>query len=211
MSSVRMSVSTDDRIRSGTRWARIKRSAGLGLLSAAVVGVITPFAAGAAGDLKLPASFRHWYHVNTMVIDKGSPLFEAMGGMHNVYVNSTGESALKKGEPYPDKTEFLVDLHEFTISDGSYLEGARKATAIMLKDKKKYASTGGWGFQAWREVIQQNHWSRIPPSNASNVTRRRRTKITCIQPTSRERIRCPFQPKYREKKRRQAMEARLMR
>lgn len=31
-----------------------------------------------------PASFRHWYHVNTMVIAKGSPLFEAMGGMHNV-------------------------------------------------------------------------------------------------------------------------------
>jgi hypothetical protein len=43
----------------------------------------------------------------------------------------------------------LVDLHEFTISDGSYVEGPRKATAIMLKDKKKYASTGGWGFQAW--------------------------------------------------------------
>jgi hypothetical protein len=84
-----------------------------------------------------------------MVIDKGSPLFEAMGGMHNVYINSTGEAALKKGEPYPDKTVFLVDLHDFTISDGSYVEGSRKATAIMLKDKKKYASTGGWSFQAW--------------------------------------------------------------
>jgi hypothetical protein len=149
MSNVKLSVSTDDRIRNAARWARTKRSAGLGLLSAAVVGVIIPFAAGAADDLKLPASFRHWYHVNTMVIDKGSPLFEAMGGMHNVYINSTGEAALKKGEPYPDKTELLVDLHEFTVSDGSYLEGARKATAIMLKDKKRYASTGGWGFQAW--------------------------------------------------------------
>jgi hypothetical protein len=29
------------------------------------------------------------------------------------------------------------------------VEGPRKATAIMLKDKKKYAATGGWGFQAW--------------------------------------------------------------
>jgi hypothetical protein len=84
MSSVRMCVSTDDRIRNGARWARIKKSAGLGLLSAAVVGSIIPFAAQSADDLKLPASFRNWYHVNTMVIDKGSPLFEAMGGMHNV-------------------------------------------------------------------------------------------------------------------------------
>jgi Cytochrome P460 len=104
-----MCVSTDDRIRNGTRWTRIKSSAGLGLLFMAVIGVI---AAESADDLKLPASFRYWYHVNTMVIDKGSPLFEAMGGMHIVYINSTGETALKKSEPYPDKTVFVVDLHE---------------------------------------------------------------------------------------------------
>jgi hypothetical protein len=151
MSSVGTCVIADGRIRSGARWMRMKRSAGLGLLAAAVAGSITSFAAGPAGDLKLPASFRYWYHVNTMVIDKGSPLFEAMGGMHNVYINSTGEPALKKGEPYPNKTVLLVDWHEFTVSDGSYLEGPRKATAIMLKDKKKYAATGGWGFQAWGE------------------------------------------------------------
>ena len=149
MSSVRMCARIVDRIRNGGRWTRIKRSAGLGLLFGAVVGVITAVAAESADGLKLPVSFRHWYHVNTMVIDKGSPLFEAMGGMHNVYINSTGEPALKKGEPYPDKTVFLVDLHDFTISDGSYVEGSRKATAIMLKDKNKYVSTGGWGFQAW--------------------------------------------------------------
>ena len=149
MSSDRKCVSTDDRIPIGARWARIKRGVGLGLLSAAVVGVVTAIAAESAGGLKLPASFRHWYHVNTMVIDKGSPLFETMGGMHNVYVNSTGEPALKKGGPYPDETVLLIDLHEFTVSDGSYVEGPRKLIAIMLKDKKKYASTGGWGFQAW--------------------------------------------------------------
>jgi hypothetical protein len=119
------------------------------LVATAGMLAILPISAESAGDLKLPASFRHWYHVNTMIIDKGSPLFEAMGGMHNVYINSTGETALKKGGPYPDKTELLIDLHEFTVADGSDVEGPRKATAIMLKDNKKYASTGGWGFQAW--------------------------------------------------------------
>jgi hypothetical protein len=44
---------------------------------------------------------------------------------------------------------FLVDLPEFAVTEGSYVEGPRKATAMMLKDKKNYASTGGWGFQAW--------------------------------------------------------------
>ena len=122
-----------------------------------------------------------------MVIDKGSPLFEAMGGMHNVYINSTGETALKKGEPYPDKTVFLVDLHGFTISDGSYVEGPRKATAIMLKDNKKYASTGGWGFQAWAGGDPTKPLVTDPTKQCFECHSRRRTRITCIQPTSRER------------------------
>jgi hypothetical protein len=84
-----------------------------------------------------------------MIVDKASPLFEALGGMHNVYINPTGETALRKGGPYPDNTIFLTDLHEFILSDGSNAEGPRKLIAIMLKDKKKYAQTGGWGFQAW--------------------------------------------------------------
>ena len=133
------------RIRNGARWARIKRSAGLGLLSAAVAGFITPFAAESADNLQPPASFRHWFHVNTMVIDKGSPLFEAMGGMHNVYINSAGESALKKGEPYPDETVFLIDLHEFTVSDGSTVEGPRKADRHHAEGQEEVCLDGRLG------------------------------------------------------------------
>jgi hypothetical protein len=51
-----------------------------------------------------------------MIVDKASPLFEALGGMHNVYINSAGEGALKKGGPYPDKTMFVSDVHEFVYS-----------------------------------------------------------------------------------------------
>jgi len=73
-----------------------------------------------ADDIKPPSGYRQWFHVNTMIIDKGSPLFAGLGGMHNVYVNSTGLAALKKGGPYPDKSTFVTDLHQFTVSDGSY-------------------------------------------------------------------------------------------
>jgi hypothetical protein len=68
---------------------------------------------------------------------QSEPLFEAMGECTNVYVNSIEEAALKKGRPYPDKTMFFVDLHEFTVSEGSYVEGPRKPTAIMLKDNRE--------------------------------------------------------------------------
>ena len=108
---------------------------------------MTSITARPADDITPPTGYRNWFHVNTMVIDKASPLFESLGGMHNVHVNATGEAALKKGGPYPDRTIFVTDLHDFTISDGSYVEGAFKGIAVMVKDTKKYASTGGWGFQ----------------------------------------------------------------
>ena len=106
-------------------------SATLGLLA------VASFPAEPADDLKPPSGYRKWFHVNTMVVDKGSPLFADLGGMHNVYINSAGEAALKKGGPYPNKTMFVTDLHEFTVSDGSYVEGARKALAVMLKELKE--------------------------------------------------------------------------
>jgi hypothetical protein len=115
----------------------------LGLLA------VVPLTAESADDNKPPVGYRDWFHVNTMIVDKDSPLFTAIGGMHNVHVNTTGLAALKKGGPYPNKTMFVTDLHDFTVSDGSYVEGARKGLAVMVKDTKKYASTGGWGFQFW--------------------------------------------------------------
>ena len=121
----------------------------LSLLSATLGLLAVSFPAEPADDIKQPSGYRQWFHVNTMIVDKASPLFGELGGMHNVYVNLTGQAALKKGGPYPDKTMFVTDLHEFMVSDGSYVEGPRKALAVMVKDSKKYALTGGWGFQLW--------------------------------------------------------------
>jgi Cytochrome P460 len=112
---------------------------------------VTTIAAESADDLKPPTGYRSWFHVNTMIVDKASPLFADLGGMHNVYANTRAATALKKGGTYPDGSQFVTDLHDFTITDGSYVEGTRKGVATMIKDSKKYASTGGWGFQFWAE------------------------------------------------------------
>ena len=118
-------------------------SATLGLIA------VTLYPAASADDIKLPTGYRQWFHVNTMVVSKDSPLFDAIGGMHNIYINTAGGAALKKGGPYPDRTMFVTDLHDFTVTDGSYVEGTRKGLAVMVKDAKKFASTGGWGFQVF--------------------------------------------------------------
>ena len=117
------------------------------LALAAVIGLVP--AVSADTDLKVPPAYRQWFHVNTMIVDKTSPLFAALGGMHIITINPIGLQALKKGKAFPDKTVFVDDLHDFTTTDGSTVEGDRKAITLMVKDAKKYAATGGWGFQAW--------------------------------------------------------------
>jgi hypothetical protein len=60
---------------------------------------VTTIAAESADDFKLPTGYRTWFHVNTMVVDKASPLFEGLGGMHNVYANVRPRS--RRAAPIP--------------------------------------------------------------------------------------------------------------
>jgi hypothetical protein len=86
-----------------------------------------------------------------MIVTKDSPIFGQIGGMHIIYVNAKGWPTLKAGGPfpYPDGTVFAGDVHEFSVKDGSYLEGNKQAVTVMVKDAKKYAAIGAWGFQVW--------------------------------------------------------------
>src|SRR5262249_59868655 len=142
----RTAVNSDDQ-NGASAW--MKAGATLGLLSAALLATVSLSPVQSADEVKLPFGYRNWFHVNAMLVDKASPLFDVLGGMHSVYVNPAGAAALKKGGPYPDKTVLVDDVREFTVSEGSYVEGASKVLGVMTKDKKRYAATGGWGFQAW--------------------------------------------------------------
>lgn len=125
----------------------------MGILGLA--GVLISLAAVSAqpvGDtISFPEGFRDWFTVNSMIVAKDSPISSQIGGMHLIYVNAKGLPTLKKGGPlpYPDGTVFADDVHEFSVVDGSYVEGNKKAVTAMIKDAKKYPTTGGWGFQAW--------------------------------------------------------------
>jgi hypothetical protein len=102
-------------------------------------------------DVSFPNGFRDWFVVNSMIVTKDSPVSGQIGGMHIIYVNSKGLPTLRKGSPlpYPDGAIFADDVHEFSVKDGSYVEGDKKAVTVMIKDSKRYLGTGGWGFQVW--------------------------------------------------------------
>ena len=55
------------------------------------------------GRILLPKDWRHFMHIKTMVIQPGNPLFEAHGGLHNVYGNGKAVGVLQAGgTAYPD-------------------------------------------------------------------------------------------------------------
>jgi hypothetical protein len=120
-------------------------------LVAALVATGTLFASTKDGP-KMPADFQHWYLANSMLVTKEPNKTGLITGVHLIHVNRVGFDRLKRGgaAPYPDGTVFVDDVREFAVDDGAYQEGARKFLTVMVKDSKKYASTGGWGFQAWK-------------------------------------------------------------
>ena len=122
----------------------------LAALAAALVASGTLFANTEDGP-KIPTDFQRGYLANAMLVTKEPNKTGLITGTHLIYVNQLGFDRLKRGgsAPYPDGTVFVDDVREFSMDDGAYQQGARKFLTVMVKDSKKYASTGGWGFQAW--------------------------------------------------------------
>jgi hypothetical protein len=120
----------------------------------AAAAILMSFAAPSAisdGTVPFPDGFRNWFVVNSMIVTKDSPISAQIGGMHIIYVNAKALPTLKSAGPfpYPDGSIFADDVHDFSVKDGSYVEGPKKAVTVMVKDAAKYPSTGGWGFQVW--------------------------------------------------------------
>ena len=108
-------------------------------------------AVSADDGVPFPNGFRSWFFVNSLTASADSSLFGHAAGLHHIYVNAIGLPVLKAGRPlpYPDGAIFADDVHDFSVTRGDTIEGATTFVTAMVKDSKKYATTGGWGFQVW--------------------------------------------------------------
>lgn len=95
-----------------------------------------------------PEGYRHWLHVKSMLIQPGHALENPFQGLHHVYANKQAEKGLKEGK-YANGSIFVFDLLQYEEKDKTIQEGARKLIGVMVKDDKKYAATGGWGFEGF--------------------------------------------------------------
>jgi len=112
----------------------------------------------ADGDLVLPKNWREWVYV-------GSPLTPNAlnGGMagfpeyHNVYIEPGSYEIYKRTNEFPEGTIFFKEL-QLTLpgqsDDGSrtepsgrgYFPGPFNGADVTVKDTKRHADTGGWGY-----------------------------------------------------------------
>ena len=112
-----------------------------------------------SGELILPKNYREWIFV-------GSPLTpNALNGgkanfpeYHNVYIEPCSYEAYKKTGVFPNGTIFYKEL-QLTLKpeenpDGSktepsgrgYFPGKLNGADVTVKDTKRFADTGGWGY-----------------------------------------------------------------
>jgi hypothetical protein len=114
---------------------------------AAMIVTATTIAATHA-DVPFPANYRIWTHVKSMVIEPGHALHSTFGGIHHLYGNDAAMQGYRSGK-FPDGAVIVFDLLEAQAKDNTVTEGARKIVGVMHRDAKKFAATGGWGFEGF--------------------------------------------------------------
>jgi hypothetical protein len=96
--------------------------------------------------INYPENYRTWHHVKTAIIEKESSSFERFGGIHHIYANEKAMKGYLTGK-FPEGSVIVFDVLEADQQEGAVLEGKRRFVDVMVKNSKKFAATGGWGYE----------------------------------------------------------------
>jgi hypothetical protein len=118
------------------------------VVPSAIVGLSSIALAAGSMGVAYPEGYRAWRHVKTMVISQGHPLNDAFGGIHHLYANPKALAGYKSGK-FADGAVIVFDLLAVDTANSATTEGARKVVGVMHRDAKKFAATGGWGFEGF--------------------------------------------------------------
>ena len=111
-----------------------------------LAAVVIAASANSADTVSYPENFRTWSHVKSGVIGPQHKSFESVGGLHHVYANKEAMAGYKTRQ-FPEQSVIVFEWLEWAEKDGAILEGPRRQVDVMIRDSKRYAETGGWGFQ----------------------------------------------------------------
>ena len=124
----------------------------LAVLLVTVAGFTITSSAG--DEAPYPEGYRKWTHIKTGLIGPQSAAFKTTGGYHHIYGNDKAMEGYTSGN-YPDGSIIVFDVLETIEKDGNTLEGKRRHIDVMYKDAVKYAATGGWWFEEFKDKTQR--------------------------------------------------------
>jgi len=115
----------------------------------ALTAIVTLFAEDRQ-PVPYPDGFRSWRHVKSLVVGPDHETFAKRGGIHHYYANEAAVAGYRAGS-FPDGS-VVVDEAVLTKdgegrAKGITFEGERRFLDVMVKDSRRYASTGGWGYE----------------------------------------------------------------
>jgi hypothetical protein len=101
-----------------------------------------------ADTVPYPAGYRHWTFLHSSMVGakfsgfgKGGCESPCTGGIYHFYGNDKAMVGLQGGS-YADGAVIAEEMLE--IRGGT--EGPRRLVGVMVKNSRKYAATGGWGY-----------------------------------------------------------------
>jgi Cytochrome P460 len=150
---------------------------GIAMAGVALVPSSAPSPAEASSIFitKIPAGYRDWKLISVAHEEANLNSFAAVLG------NDVAIKAYRDGKlPFPDGTIIAALHYRFVPSEEnnkafgqtqSFVAGDPTNVQFMVKDTKRYASTGGWG-----RDLQADRAMREPSGKAGGVRERRRTR-----------------------------------
>lgn len=114
--------------------------------SPAVAEGAAPTAKRAEDRIAYPSGYSRWTHIRSGLITAKHPAFARFGGLHHIYANAASLEGYHSGR-YADGSVLVYDLFETRDhGDGIIDQGPRRQIDVMVKDSKRFAATGGWGY-----------------------------------------------------------------
>jgi hypothetical protein len=122
----------------------------IGLLLLAMLGSVSAWQASAPANtvdaVAYPEGYRNWVHVKSAVVSPTHKSFASLGGFQHIYANPEAMKGYRT-RAFPEGSIVVFDWLEMRDKEGAFEEGPRRQIDVMVKDARRFATTGGWGFQ----------------------------------------------------------------
>jgi hypothetical protein len=105
-----------------------------------ISGIALTILVCAGQAVPFPSGYRTWAVTRSFIKKEGPN-----SGFHHYYANPQALEGFTSGK-FPDGAVIVDERLEVDQHEGDSFEGKRISIAVMRKDSRLYAETGGWGF-----------------------------------------------------------------